>query len=312
MTQQWIRDFHGYGGQWPTVVWPEKARLALSFVLNFEEGAELAIADGDERNECVYEACEEVKNVFDPCMMSHYEYGPRAGYWRIMNLLDRYNVKVTVSANGRAALRSPQLIRDAVARGHEISCHGWRWESHARMDEATERDSIARCVQTIKDISGITPVGWHTRSASSCRTRDLLLEHGGFLYDSDAYNDDFPYLVERNGQRHVVLPYCFDTNDMRFQPGGGFVFAEDFTRYCLDAVERLLTESAGETGLNSSANGETGSPCRMLSIGLHQRIIGRPARIGGLEALLERVCGREDIWIARRRDIAAHWLHQVV
>lgn len=310
MTQQWVRDFHGYGGQWPNMVWPGKARLALSFVLNFEEGAELAIADGDERNECVYEACEEVKNVFDPCMMSHYEYGPRAGYWRIMDLLDHYGVKVTVSANGRAALRSPQLVRDAVSRGHEISCHGWRWESHAQMDETTERDCIARCVKTIEDISGTTPVGWHTRSASSCRTRRLLMEHGGFLYDSDAYNDDFPYLVKQNDQRHVVLPYCFDTNDMRFQPGGGFVFAEDFTRYCMDAVERLLLESAASSS-GDGGHGDAG-PCRMLSIGLHQRIIGRPARIGGLAALLDRICGREEIWIARRRDIAAQWLHQVV
>lgn len=293
MQHDWTRDLHGYGGQWPAHRWPGGARLALSFVVNFEEGAELAIADGDERNESVYEACEEVKGAIDPCMMTHYEYGTRAGYWRLMDLLDRYGVKVTVSANGRAASRSPHLIRDAAGRGHEISCHGYRWETHAHMDEAAERECIARCVTAVREASGVTPVGWHTRSASSARTRRLLLEHGGFWYDSDAYNDDLPYVVNLDGQRHVVLPYCFDTNDMRFQPGGGFVFADDFTRYCMEAVDRLLAEGA--------------TAPRMLSIGLHLRIIGRPARIGGLERLFERVAARSDIWIARRRDIAAHW-----
>ena len=181
MVSQWTRDLHGYNGNWPAVRWPGEARLALSFVLNFEEGAELAIADGDERNEAVYEACEEVKNAVDPCMMTHYEYGTRAGFWRIMDLLDRFGVKVTVSANGRAAARSPQLIREASERGHEISCHGYRWETHAHMDETAERACIARCVQAVREASGVPPVGWHTRSASSAQTRRLLLEHGGLV-----------------------------------------------------------------------------------------------------------------------------------
>lgn len=294
MDQKWTRDLRGYGGILPDHEWPNKARLALSLVLNFEEGAELSVADGDERNESVYEAREEVKNAIDPCMMTHYEYGTRAGYWRIMSLLDTFGVKVTVSANGRAAERSPELLRDAVSRGHEVSCHGYRWETHAHMSEDEERRDIARCVAAVREASGVTPVGWHTRSASSPHTRRLLLEHGGFLYDSDAYNDDTPYTLTVDGRRHLVLPYAFDTNDMRFQPGGGFIFAEDFSRYCGEAAERLVREDGP----------------RMLSVGLHLRIMGRPARIGGLERLLKQVCNREDIWIARRRDIAAHWLAQ--
>jgi allantoinase len=272
--------------------WPDGAKLAVSFVVNVEEGAELSIADGDERNEPTYEIREEVPEGPDFCMETHFAYGPRRGYERIVALFERFGVKATFSTCARAAQRSPWLIRDAVARGHEISAHGWRWERHAGMDAAQEADIIARTYDTLTRVAGTPPVGWHTRSAPSGQTRDLLLAHGGFLYDSDAYDDDMPRQVA--GQRHVILPYAFDTNDMRFSPGGGFVQAGDFTRYCAGAFDRLLLEGQDQA--------------RLLSVGLHLRLIGRPGRIGGLEALLAHMATRPGIWFATRRQIAECWL----
>ena len=287
------RDFEGYRGQPPDPKWPGGARLALSFVVNVEEGAELFIGDGDERNESVHEVTDTVEGEPDLCMASHFEYGTRAGYWRIADLLGRYGVSATFSCSGRAVERSPWLARDALARGHEIAAHGWRWERHAGMEEDRERAAIARTAEAIERACGKPPVGWHTKSSPSVNTRRLIVEHGGFEYDSDAYDDDLPWVVEVAGRSHVVLPYAFDTNDMRFQAGRGFDHAEDFARYCVDAFEWLWRE--GER-----------TP-RMMSVGLHLRIIGRPGRIAGLDRLLAAVTSREGVWIARRDEIARHW-----
>ncbi|GGH17852.1 chitin deacetylase [Alsobacter metallidurans] len=288
------RDFAGYRAGGPSVRWPGDARLAVSVVVNIEEGAELSLGMGDERNEFIYEAVEKVEGARDLCMESHFEYGVRAGWPRIRALLKRYGVAATLNANGRALEISPWIAREAVADGHEVSSHGYRWERQVHMDEAAERRVILRAAKAIEAAAGAPPVGWHTRSATSVNTRRLLIEHGGFLYDSNAYNDDVPFLVEQDGRRHVVLPYAFDTNDMRFYNGGGFVFADDFARYCIDAFERLYAEGADAP--------------RMLSIGLHLRIIGRPARIGGLERLLEHMAARPGVWFARRDAIAKAWL----
>lgn len=287
------RDFLGARGADPDVTWPGGHRLAVSFVLNFEEGAELSIADGDERNEPTYEVREEVLGAADPCMMSHFEYGPRRGFDRILDLLDAHGIRATISTCARAAERAPSLIAEAVARGHEISCHGYRWETHAGMDPVQEAEIIARSHDSLTRIAGQAPVGWHTRSAASVNTRRLLREHGGFLYDSDAYNDDLPQVLTGDGAPHVVLPYSFDTNDMRFGPGGGFIFGADFARYCGDAFDWLHDES------------RTGP--RMMSVGLHQRIIGRPGRIGGLDRLLRHVTAAGDTWFATRAEIAHAW-----
>ncbi|KMO36756.1 polysaccharide deacetylase family protein [Methylobacterium aquaticum] len=291
------RDFRGYGGRPPRIAWPGGARLAVSVVVNVEEGAELSLGMGDERNESVYEVVEEVVGARDLCMESHFEYGTRAGWPRIRALLGAYGVAATLNANGRAVALSPWLAQEAVADGHEVAAHGWRWERHAGMGEAEERAAIARAVAAIRDATGTPPVGWHTRSATSVNTRRLLLEQGGFLYDSNAYNDDLPYLVPgREGRPHVVLPYAFDTNDMRFQRGGGFVFGDDFARYCIDAFDRLYAEGDDAP--------------RMLSVGLHLRIIGRPGRIGGLERFLAHAAAHAGTWFARRDSIAAHWLRE--
>ncbi len=286
------RDLVGYGGKPPLVRWPGNAAVAVSFVVNFEEGSEFSVTDGDSQNEAIYEVRHRLDGP-DPCIDSHFGYGTRAGWWRIMDLFDSFGVKVTVSTCGRAAERSPQLVRDAVGRGHEISAHGWRWESHAGMEEAAERAVIARTIAAITDAAGTRPVGWHTRSASSPNTRRLLVEDGGFLYDSDAYDDDLPYVASIAGQRHLILPYAFDTNDMQFWNESRFNGA-DFAAYCNGAFDWLQREGQARP--------------RMLSIGLHLRMIGRPGRIGALEAILRHITVSGAAWIAPRRDIARHWL----
>jgi len=283
------RDFKGYFGAEPAPCWPGGAQLAVSFVVNVEEGAELSIGDGDPRNEVTYEIREEVEGVPDLCMETHFAYGTRQGYARIADAFDRVGARATFSSCGRVAARAPWLMRDIAARGHEISCHGWLWQRHAHLSRAEEADEIARTHAAIAAASGIAPVGWHTRSSPSVNTRALLIARGDFLYDSDVYDDDIP----RMQGTHVILPYAFDTNDMRFSPGGGFVQARDFSDYVIGAFERLYAEGAGAA--------------RMMSIGLHLRLIGRPGRIGGLEDVLAHIAARDRVWIAPRRDIAACW-----
>jgi allantoinase len=290
------RDLQGYGGTPPHPDWPGGARVAVSVVVNFEEGAELSIAEGDERNERVYEIQDEVVGRPDPCLESHFDYGTRAGWWRIADVLDRHGVPATVSACGRAAERSPWLARDAVRRGHEVSCHGWRWERHAGMEPDEERGVIRRAVAAIEHATGTRPVGWHTRSAASAETRRLLVEEG-FLYDSDAYSDDLPFFVELGTRRHLVLPYAFDTNDMHFhQAQQRFATGRDFSDYVLAAFEWLWRE--GER-----------AP-KMMSIGLHLRMIGRPGRIGALDEILGAMRTKGGVWFARRDAIARHWIER--
>jgi peptidoglycan/xylan/chitin deacetylase (PgdA/CDA1 family) len=287
-----MRDFRGYGRELPTLRWPGGAALAVSFVLNFEEGAEFSVADGDARNEGVYEVIDP-RAGWDPCIDSHFEYGTRTAWWRIADTFERHGAPFTLSSCGRAVERSPWLARDAVARGHEVSAHGQRWQSHAGMGREEEAAVIDAAIGAIAAVTGQRPVGWHTRSACTPHTRALLVERG-FLYDSDAYNDDTPYFVPVDGRRHLVLPYAFDTNDMQFQHTQRFDTAASFAEYVRDAADWLADE--GRT-----------MP-RMLSVGLHLRMIGRPGRMKALEAILRHLRGRGDVWIATRAQIARHWL----
>ncbi len=293
------RDFLGYGNHPPPMRWPGDAGLAVSLVLNIEEGAELSLADGDEINESVHEVTQPVLGAPDLCLASHYEYGTRVGYRRIADVVAEAGVPMTLNACARSLVGVPWLAQDAVARGHEICSHGWRWEAHAGMDEAHERALIARAHAEIARVAGVAPVGWHTKSSPSVNTRRLLVEHGGFVYDSDAYNDDLPYYVPVSGRPHLVLPYAFDTNDMRFFGTQSFVRGQDFADYVIDAFDWLHRESR--------------HGAKMLSIGLHLRIIGRAARIGGLHTALTHMwqAGGDSVWFARRDAIARHWLQSV-
>jgi len=214
-----------------------------------------------------------------------------------MQVLDAHGVPCTLNACAEALALSPWLGQDALARGHEIACHGDRWQTPLGMSEGEERAWIAHAVSTIEQACGVRPVGWHCRCPHTPNTRRLLVEHGGFLYDSDAYDDDLPRVVEVGGREHVVLPYSLDTNDMRFQrPEAGFVRAKDFADYVIDAFDWLWDEGAGTP--------------RMMSIGLHLRIIGRPARIAGLDRALHHMRAKGGVWFARRDQIAKHWLER--
>ena len=286
------RDLFGYGNIAPSVKWPNQKRVAVSFVLNFEEGGEFSMADGDPVNEAVYEVIDRQAQI-DPCIDSHFEYGTRVGYWRIAELFERFGANFTLSSCGRAVERSPWLVQDAVKRGHEISAHGYRWERHVAMDEATERQSIMATIKAIEQASGKPPVGWHTRSSPSPNTRRILSELG-FLYDSDAYNDDTPYFVDVGAKKHLVLPYAFDTNDMHFQHSDRFTTAEQFSQYVCEAYDWLEQEGQAWP--------------RMLSIGLHLRMIARPGRIGAVQRILRHLQQRDSAWITTRSQIAQHWL----
>ena len=291
------RDFSGYRWNPPALRWPGDTGLAVSFVLNVEEGAEFALSAGDERNEGRHEVNHEVVGAPDLGMESQFEYGARVGYWRITRMLMEAGVPLTLNACARALEATPWVATDAAQHGFEVCCHGWRWESHAGMAEAQERALIARCVQTIRRLHGRAPVGWHTKSSASVNTRRLLAEHGGFLYDSDAYNDDLPYYVDVGGAARLVVPYAFDTNDMRFFDSFAYVRGRDFADYAIDAFDCLLAESRQAP--------------RMMSIGLHTRIIGRPGRINGLATLLAHIAQRGGAWCATREHIARHWLANV-
>lgn len=288
------RDFRGYGGSYPDPKWPGGARLAVSFVVNFEEGAELTISGGDERNEGSYETFAEIVGFPDPCMESHYEYATRVAYWRVMDLFDRFGVKVTISACGKAVETSPWLAQDAVRRGHEVAGHGWRWEQHYAMPIEQEREAIGKTVAAIEKATGVRPVGWHTRSTPSVNTRRLLASEFAFEYDSDAYNDELPYYLKIGERDHVVVPYAFDSNDMRYQFGNEqFKRGTDFSVYVNDTFDWLWEESQ--------------TAPRMMSVGLHLRKVGRPGRMGALLHMLSHMHQRKDVWFARRMDIARHW-----
>ena len=293
------RNFIGYGERKPKLAWPDKNNLAVSIVVNIEEGAELSVSSGDEENEYVYENNKiKIENGNqDLCMESHFEYGLRSGIWRIFTVLDKYKVQATFSCCSQALEKSPWLVNEIVKRGHEISAHGVKWISHANLNVNEEEKVIEECYSSISRLSGKPPMGWHTKSATSTNTRNLLIKHGGFLYESNAYNDDIPYVLEIKSKNIVIIPYSFDTNDMRFEGSGGFVHGADFYNYCKETFDQLLEET------------KDGS-IKMMSIGLHPRIIGRPGRIGGLARILEYITDQKKSWITRRIEIAKFCLQQ--
>ena len=299
MPDHLARDLIGYADHPPDIVWPNGARLAVNFVLNYEEGAEYSIADGDGRSEGALTEVGQPRvptGQRDLAAESMYEYGSRVGFWRLYRLFRSRELPVTVFAAALALERNP-AVTAAIAETHwDIVCHGYRWIEHYLLDEDAERAQIAKAYATIERLLGRTADGWYCRYGPSPITRRLVVEHGGFAYDSDAYNDERPYWVEVAGKPHLVVPYSLVTNDAKFLVGGLFQ-GRDFGSFLIDSVEVLRAER------------DQGA--RMLSVGLHPRVIGHPGRLAGLVTFLDHLAGCGDVWICRRADIAAHWRQQV-
>lgn len=298
MNPGYPRDLRGYGASPPDARWPGSARIALQFVLNYEEGAEQCILHGDAASEAFLSdipGARAYQGARHMSMESLYEYGSRAGVWRLLRIFERRGLPLTVFAVAMALERNPEAAAAFRAAGHEIASHGWRWIDYQFVDEATEREHLARAVEAIERLTGERPPGWYT-GRDSPNTRRLVVEHGGFLYDADSYADDLPYWVTVSGRDHLVVPYTLDCNDMRFATPAGFATGDDFFAHLRDAFDVLYRE--GER-----------AP-KMMSVGLHCRLAGRPARAAALERFLDHVQRHERVWICRRVDIARHWIGQ--
>jgi allantoinase len=301
------RDLRGYGRQPPHAQWPAGARIAVQFVLNYEEGAENCVLDGDPGSEVFLSEIINAQSfpMRHMSMESLYEYGSRAGLWRVLRVFESRRLPLTVFAVAAALQRNPEAAAAFQELGHEIACHGLRWISYQLINEATERAHMAQAIAILREMLGATPAGWYT-GRDSPNTRKLLVEHGGLLYDSDSYADDLPYwtavdvgtATARRTIPHLVVPYSLDTNDMRFATVQGFNSGTQFFDYLQSAFDSLYREG-DPNGLNSP---------KMLSVGLHCRIIGRPARIGALERFLDYVTSHPHVWICRRVEIAEHWI----
>ncbi len=290
------RDLVGYGATPPHPRWPNDARIAVSVVLNYEEGGESNVLHGDACSESVLTDVggEPLPGLRNLNVESTFEYGSRVGFWEIMRLLRGYGVEATIYAVGMALERNPEAAAEIARSGFEVACHGQRWIDYQRVSEDTERADMVRNVELITRLIGRRPVGWYT-GRPSVNTRRLVVELGGFLYDSDAYNDDLPYWTRIGGRAHLVIPYTFDANDSRLQRGGDFGTGEEFFIYCRDAFDWLYRKGA------------EGGP-RMMSIGLHGRIIGRPGRIGALVRLLDHIRRHDAVWLCSRAALARHWM----
>ncbi|HEX3846701.1 MAG TPA: polysaccharide deacetylase family protein [Steroidobacteraceae bacterium] len=290
------RDLVGYGTQPPRVAWPNGARIAVSIVVNYEEGGEYNVLHGDAHSEYVLTdvGAEPLEGARNLNVESTFEYGSRVGFWEVMRVLAERRVAATVYAVGMALERNPEAAAHIAASGFEVACHGHRWIDYQRVPEEIERADMRQNVEVITRLIGRPPVGWYTGRPGP-NTRRLAVEHGGFLYDSDAYNDDLPYWTRVAGRAHLVIPHTFDNNDSRLQRGGDFATGEQFFVYCRDGFDWL------------HRLGNEGRP-RMMTISLHPRIIGRPGRIAALARLLDHMQRHEGAWLCTRESIARHWM----
>ncbi|MFI1286766.1 allantoinase PuuE [Streptomyces sp. NPDC020858] len=291
------RDLVGYGAEPPHAAWPGGARVAVSLVLNYEEGGEQNVLEGDRASEGFLHELVGAPPVVggrDLNVESMFAYGSRAGFWRVRRTLAAHGAPLTVYAVGQALERNPDAARAMGAAGWEVASHGRRWIDYRDVPEDVERVDIARSIATIERLVGRRPVGWYT-GRTSPNTRRLVVEEGGFLYDSDDYSDDLPFYVDTGGGRsHLVVPYSLDANDFKFLIVHGFTTADDMLAYLVDTFEALHAEGAERP--------------RMMSVGMHCRIIGRPGRIRALDGFLKHVARRGGAWVATREQIARHWL----
>lgn len=292
------RDLRGYGQSVPSLRWPNGAGLALNFVLNVEEGSEYSFDNGDGRTD---KALLEVRaprvpdGQRDLAAESMYEYGSRVGFWRLFQLFRDRQLPVTVFAAALALEKNPDIAAAIAQSGWDVCAHGWRWQEHYLLDPKTEAALIERAYKSISQSVGRAPRGWYCRYSPSQSTRALVVAHGGFLYDSDSYADDIPYWVRVAGKAHLVVPYSMVTNDAKFA-GGDVYSGRHYADFLIDSFEVLLAESARMP--------------RMMSVGMHPRVVGHPGRVAGLMRFLDHVQGRKDVWIAAREAIASHWASQ--
>lgn len=299
MTPRYPRDLAGYGRNPPHARWPGNARIAVQFVLNYEEGGENSVLHGDAGSE------QFLSEMFNPAsyparhlsMESIYEYGSRVGVWRLLREFERRGLPLTIFGVSSALARCPEVTQAFVEGGHEIACHGWKWIHYQTLPESEEREHLQRGMEIIERLTGERPLGWYT-GRDSPNTRRLVADHGGFAYDSDYYGDDLPFWLQVQKSDgtlapHLVVPYSLDTNDMRFVQAQGFNTGEHFFNYLRDSFDALYAEGD--------------SAPKMMSIGMHCRLLGKPGRIGSLQRFLDHVQKHERVWVCRRVDIARHW-----
>jgi len=295
MPKKNTRDMIGYGSKGAKIVWPNNARIAVQIVLNYEEGAENCVLNGDKNSEIFLSEIIGAKPVKGRHinMESLYEYGSRAGFWRLHKLFQEKKIPITIFGVGMALEKNPEICKAIKDAGYEVASHGWRWIDYQNIKKTEEKKHMKLAIQAHKKIFGERPYGWYTGRCSP-NTRDLVIEDGGFLYDSDSYNDDLPYWETRGKKKQLIIPYTLDNNDMRFVTNQGFNTGDHFFTYLKDSFDTLYEE--GKT-----------SP-KMMSVGLHCRIIGKPGRIQSLKKFLDYVLKHEDVWLCKRIDVAKHWV----
>ena len=289
------RDMVGYGSKKLEVKWPNNARIALQIVLNYEEGAENCVLHGDKHSEVFLSeiiGAQPVKGRHIN-MESLYEYGSRSGFWRLHKLFQKKKIPITIFGVGMALEKNPEICKAIKNANYEVASHGWRWIDYQSVKKSEEKKHMKLVIKKIKEIFGERPLGWYTGRCSP-NTRDLVFEEGGFLYDSDSYSDDLPYWEIRKKKKQLIIPYTLDNNDMRFVSNQGFNTGDHFFSYLKDSFDALYEE--GKT-----------NP-KMMSVGLHCRLVGRPGRVQSLKRFLEYVLSHEDVWICKRIDIAKHWI----
>jgi allantoinase len=295
MSKKNNRDMVGYGSNDLNVVWPNNARIAVQIVLNYEEGAENCVLNGDKQSEVFLSeiiGAQPVKGRHIN-MESLYEYGSRRGFWRLHKLFQEKKIPITIFGVGMALEKNPEICRAIKNSDYEVASHGWRWIDYQNIKKSEEKKHMKLAIEAHKRIFGERPQGWYTGRCSP-NTRDLVFEDGGFLYDSDSYSDDLPYWEVRNKKKQLIIPYTLDNNDMRFVANQGFNTGDHFFTYLKDSFDTLYEE--GKT-----------NP-KMMSVGLHCRLIGKPGRIQSLKKFLDYMMKHEDVWVCKRIDIAKHWI----
>jgi len=295
MSKKDPRDMIGYGSKDQKIIWPNNARIAVQIVLNYEEGAENCVLNGDNNSEIFLSeiiGAQPIKGRHIN-MESLYEYGSRAGFWRLHKLFQEKKIPITVFGVGMALEKNPEVCNAIIEANYEVASHGWRWIDYQNIKKTDEKKHMKLAIQAHTKIFGERPRGWYTGRCSP-NTRDLVMEDGGFLYDSDSYSDDLPYWETRNKKKQLIIPYTLDNNDMRFATNQGFNTGDHFFSYLKDSFDVLYEE--GKT-----------NP-KMMSVGLHCRLIGRPGRVQSLKKFLDYILKHEDVWICKRIDIAKHWI----